>query len=213
MFFSLLSASSARSTARFSSSSCTPNFLLSSSSFCSLSEAILVVARRFLSYSSIDTSLFMHLDSNTLTFLRTWSASLEERANLVTVSARFCSDFLASSSINMILRVKAATSASTSLKCFSFSSRDSVALSNLSFVSSNPISSCCTFFAIVTDVAISLIGHALVLLGGVLELADGGIQTVGLGLEALHLFSDCVHGYMLNWLSKLILMTYYLQAS
>merc|ERR1719474_2244537 len=69
------------------------------------------------------------------------------------------------------------------------------------------------FFAIVTDVAISLIGHALVLLGRVLELADGGIQTIGLGLEALHLFSDCVHGYMLNWLSKLILMTYYLQAS
>merc|ERR550517_236368 len=57
MPFSLASASSALSTALLSSASWTPSFLLSSSSFCSLSEAILTVALRFLSSSSMVTSL------------------------------------------------------------------------------------------------------------------------------------------------------------
>ena len=43
------------------------NHLLSSSSFCSLSEAIFVVCLRFLSNSSKVTSLFKHLLSTTFT--------------------------------------------------------------------------------------------------------------------------------------------------
>merc|ERR1719309_128367 len=124
---SLFSANSALSIALFSSSSWTPSFLLSSSSFCSLSEAILVVCLRFLSYSSMLTSLFMHLDSNTFTFFRIPSASLEDRASLVTVMARVSSDFLDSSSISIILLVRAEISPSTSLNILSFSSKVSVA--------------------------------------------------------------------------------------
>ena len=64
---------------------------------------------------------------------------------MVTVVQSWSADFLSSSSISMILLVRAETSLSTSLNCLSASSSDSVALVNLSFVSSNPISSCCTF--------------------------------------------------------------------
>merc|ERR1712156_246374 len=98
----LPSANSARSVALFNSSSWTPNFLVSSSSFCSLSEAILVVSLKFLSASSISTSFLMVLFSKCLTFFKIPSASLEAMANLVTVSANEESAFLASSSINMI---------------------------------------------------------------------------------------------------------------
>ena len=38
-----------------------------------------------------------------------------------------------------------------------------------------------------------LVGHSVVLLGGVLESANGGIETIGLSLQALHLLSDGVH--------------------
>merc|ERR1712184_5049 len=75
-----------------------------------------------------------------LAFFRMLSASLEVVASLVTVPARFSSDFLASSSISMILRERAGTSPSTSLYIFSFSSRDSEAFCSLSQVSSNSIS-------------------------------------------------------------------------
>ncbi len=47
----------------------TPSFLLSSSNFCSLSDAILVVCLRLLSSSSRVTSLFMHLDSTIFTYI------------------------------------------------------------------------------------------------------------------------------------------------
>merc|ERR1712241_729770 len=53
------------------------NILVSSSSFCSLSLAILVVSLRFLSPSSSSTSLFMDLFSKYLTFFKIPSASFE----------------------------------------------------------------------------------------------------------------------------------------
>merc|ERR1711964_829352 len=146
MPFSLASASSALSTALLSSASWTPSFLLSSSSFCSLSEAILTVALRFLSSSSMVTSLLRQVFSTTLMVLRTLSAALEVMASLVTVAQSCSAAFLSSSSMSMILLVRAETSLSTSLNCFSASSRDSLALVSLSLVSSKPISSCCTFF-------------------------------------------------------------------
>merc|ERR1711899_496196 len=49
------------------------------------------------------------------------------------------------------------------------------------------------FLAVVTDVAVSLFGHALVLLGGLLELVDGGVEPIRLPLQALHLLSNGVH--------------------
>merc|ERR1712080_355066 len=61
--------------ALFSSASCTPSFLLSSSNFCSLSEAILTVALRFLSSSSIVTSLLRQVFSTTLMVFMTLSAA------------------------------------------------------------------------------------------------------------------------------------------
>merc|ERR1712058_214819 len=128
-----------------SSSGYNNNFLLNSSSFCSLSTAILMVDLRFLSSSSMVTSLLRQVFSTTLTALRIWSAFLEVMASLVTVLQRVSAAFLSSSSINMILRVRAATSASTSLYCLSASSRDSEALVSLSLVSSYPISRFWTF--------------------------------------------------------------------
>merc|ERR1719410_2196813 len=115
-------------------------FLVNSSSFCSLSDTILVVSLTFLSASSISTSLFMVLFSKNLTCFRIASASLEARASLVTVSAKLPSAFLASSSISMIRRLKALTSSSAFLKFFSASSRVVRALFNLSFVSSKSTS-------------------------------------------------------------------------
>merc|ERR1712098_508999 len=50
------------------------------------------------------------------------------------------------------------------------------------------------FLAVVPDVAISLLCPGGSLLGGVLEALDGGIETISLGLEALHLLADGVHG-------------------
>merc|ERR1712223_1015139 len=145
MPLSLASAISALSTALLSSASCTPSFLLNSSSFCSLSEAILTVALRFLSSSSMVTSLLRQVFSTTLMVLSTLSAALEVMPSLVTVWHSCSAAFLSSSSMSMILLVRAETSLSTSLNCFSASSRDSVALVSLSLVSSKPISSCCTF--------------------------------------------------------------------
>merc|ERR1712234_38755 len=75
--------------------------------------------------------------------------SLEDSVGLLGGDGKFghsvCSDFFDSSSMSMIRRERALTSLSTSLKVFSFSSRDSVALVSLSLVSSNPISRFCTF--------------------------------------------------------------------
>merc|ERR1712029_772615 len=118
--FNFCSANSARSLALLSSSSWTPNFLVNSSSFCSLSLAIFAVSLKFLSASSISTSFLMVLFSKYLTFFKIPSASLEAMANLVTVSARLVSAFLASSSINMIRLDKAETSSSAFLKHFPF---------------------------------------------------------------------------------------------
>ena len=55
-------------------------------------------------WSEIGLSSYL---STTFTFFRISSASLEEMASLVTVLARVVSAFLASSSINMILLVRA----------------------------------------------------------------------------------------------------------
>merc|ERR1719315_272804 len=49
------------------------------------------------------------------------------------------------------------------------------------------------FLAVVPDVAVSLISTGGSLCGGILEALDGGIETVGLPLEALHLLADGVH--------------------
>merc|ERR1719150_1418738 len=116
------------------------NFLVNSSSFCSLSDAILVVSLTFLSASSISTSLFIVLFSKNLTCFKIASASLEARASLVTVSAKLPSAFLASSSMSIIRRLRALTSSSAFLKFFSASSRVVRALFNLSFVSSKSTS-------------------------------------------------------------------------
>merc|ERR1712080_324474 len=124
------------------------------------------------------------------------SASLEVVASLVTVPARFSSDFLASSSISMILRERAETSPSTSLYIFSFSSRDSVAFCSLSQVSSNSLKTV-NFLAIVPDVAVSLVGPPVGLLGLLLKVVDDGVETVRLRLERLHLLADGVHFYRL----------------
>ena len=40
----------------------------------------------------------------------------------------------------------------------------------------------------------NLVGLSVVVLGGILEPLDGGVETVSLGLEALHLLPDGVHG-------------------
>ena len=67
------------------------------------------------------------------------------------------------------------------------------------------------FLSIVSDITVGLVGLPVVFLGGVLELLDGGVQacnenisldrmlnikhfTVSLGLQALHLLPDGVHG-------------------
>ena len=50
------------------------------------------------------------------------------------------------------------------------------------------------FLSEVSDITVSLVGLEVVFLGGILELPDGGVQTVGLALEALHLLPDGVHG-------------------
>ena len=49
------------------------------------------------------------------------------------------------------------------------------------------------FLAEVSDITVSLVRLSVVLLGGVLELLDGGVQAVRLALEALHLLPDGVH--------------------
>merc|ERR1719150_3615137 len=125
----------------FLSSFCQPlQSQLHCSWFCSLSDAIFVVSLKFLSASSISTSLFMVLFSKYLTCFKIASASLEARASLVTVSAKLPSAFLASSSMSMIRRLRALTSSSAFLKFFSASSRVVRALFNLSFVSSKSTS-------------------------------------------------------------------------
>ena len=53
--------------------------------------------------------------------------TLEDRASLMTVQPRVSSDFLDSSSMSMILLLRAEMSPSTSLNILSFSSRDSAA--------------------------------------------------------------------------------------
>merc|ERR1719402_1740726 len=106
---------------------------------------IQTVALRVLSSSSMVTSLLRQVFSTTLMVLSTLSAALEVMASLVTVWHSCSAAFLSSSSMSMILLVRAETSLSTSLNCFSASSRDSLALVSLSLVSSKPISSCCTF--------------------------------------------------------------------
>merc|ERR1712203_911584 len=82
-------------------------------------------------------------------------------------------DFLSSSSMSMILLVRAETSLSTSLNCFSASSRD--------------------FLAVVTDVAVSLVGPGGGLPGGLLEASDGVVETICLALQRLHLLPDGIH--------------------
>merc|ERR1712141_215789 len=162
----LPSANSARSLALLSSSSCTPNFLVNSSSFCSLSLAILVVSLRFLSASSISTSFLMVLFSKYLTFLRIPSASLDAMASLVTVSARDESAFLASSSINMIRLDNALTSSSAFLNLLSQ----------------------------ITDVSLMLVIFGVSILGVSLVTGNGGQELIGLRLERLHLLPDGIHG-------------------
>merc|ERR1711993_34826 len=89
----------------------------------------------------LNGDLIVHaLALNNLDFLQDLIGCLEDRASLVTVLARLTSAFLDSSSINMILRLRAAMSASTSLCILSFSSKLSLALLSLSVVSSNSIS-------------------------------------------------------------------------
>merc|ERR1719233_1701869 len=119
--FSFFSAISALSRVFFSSASCTPSFLDISSRFCSLSTAILTVDLKFLSSSSRVTSLFMQVLSTTFTDFKTVSAALDVRASLVIVLQRVSADFLSSSSMSMILRVRAPTSDSTSLNVLSAS--------------------------------------------------------------------------------------------
>merc|ERR1719285_337892 len=68
-----------------------------------------------LSSSSMVTSLLRQVFSTTLMVLRTLSAALEVMASLVTVAHSCSAAFLSSSSMSMILLVRAETSLSTSL--------------------------------------------------------------------------------------------------
>merc|ERR1712213_225837 len=96
--------------------------------------------------STLKISQLMVLFSKYLTFFKMPSASLEAMANLVTVSAKVESAFLASPPINMIRLERAETSSSAFLKAFSFSSRAAKALVSLSLVSSNSTSYPWIFF-------------------------------------------------------------------
>merc|ERR1719315_247594 len=49
------------------------------------------------------------------------------------------------------------------------------------------------FLAIVSDVTVGLISACSSLASGILEALDGGIEPIGLSLEALHLLADGVH--------------------
>merc|ERR1719322_687972 len=50
------------------------------------------------------------------------------------------------------------------------------------------------FLSIISDITISLVSLPVVFLGSILKLLYGGIETVSLSLQALHLLSDGIHG-------------------
>merc|ERR1712177_62384 len=49
------------------------------------------------------------------------------------------------------------------------------------------------FLSVISDVAVGLLSASGGLLGGILEALNGGVETIGLGLQALHLLADGVH--------------------
>merc|ERR1719483_1100163 len=49
------------------------------------------------------------------------------------------------------------------------------------------------FLAVVTDVAVGLVGPGGSLPGGLLETSDGVVETICLALERLHLLSNGIH--------------------
>merc|ERR1712180_285395 len=50
------------------------------------------------------------------------------------------------------------------------------------------------FFAVVSDVAISLVSNTVGLLGGILEFLNDGVELVCFVLKGLHLLPNSVHG-------------------
>merc|ERR1719219_1141590 len=178
--FRFFSASSALSSPLFSSASCTPSFRLSSSGFCSLSTAILMVERRFLSNSSMVTSLLRQVFSTTLTAFRTVSALLLVSASLVTVLQRLSAPFLSSSALNLLELLISLLQRLGSLGQLVVG----LIVRHLQVLH---------FLSEVSDVAIRLICAAARLPGCLLEPSDCGVQLVRLRLQRLHLFPDCVH--------------------
>merc|ERR1712156_119019 len=189
-------ANSARSTALLSSSSWTPHLRVISSSFCSLSEAILVVSLKFLSASSISTSLFMDLFSKYLTFFKIPSASLEAIANLVTVSAKAVSAFF-----GFLLHQHDTSRQGTDIFLSGlvhfflfFKSSQSLGQFVIGFIKIHLIS--LDFLAQIPDVAIILITSGIGFPGITFEFGDGGKETISLTLERLHLLPDSIHGVL-----------------
>merc|ERR1712156_911959 len=176
--FNLVAARSARSLALLSSSSWTPHFLVISSSFCSLSEAILVVSLKVFDFFQNTISLLgshsQFGDSFSQSSIGFFGFFLHQHD-----TSRQGTDIFLSGLVHFFLF---------------FKSGQSLGQFVIGFIKINLIS--LDFLAQISDVAIILIASGIGFPSITFEFGDGGKETISLTLERLHLLPDSIHGVL-----------------